>query len=169
MRLETLSAPFKSSDIDFIAAGYLDTELLLTEGRTISIKDLSADLSKFIEVTKHLRNIMNVRRAADSKQTGRRPGPQNFPTLPRLVYMLEHRARAANGGFSINKRDYTGSLLDALDLLRNDFMRREETKWLAALLPLPDQHRQIISTYSRSICAARSTISSEGQNRPSQI
>jgi hypothetical protein len=116
--------------------------------RKISISDLLASLSVLAKVAKDEKKMMT-----SAQGRGRPRGIKNYPGLNRLIFELEYRARAADGGFHVNNRDRKGSMLDALDLLRTYFMNEPELNWLGPLLPPPDRHP--VSTYQRIIKSAR--------------
>ena len=129
--------------------------------RTISIaRSTSPDYWSRLFV---LIKLAKERRKAATGVAGRGApvGIRGYPGLSWLVYFLERSAHAAGGGFTVNKRDRKGSLLDALDLLRVHLLACPDLKPLANLIPLPSQHP--CATYQRAISRARRQPSTNAQ------
>jgi hypothetical protein len=133
--------------------GYLSAGLTQCQhSRNVSIPELAADLSVLAEATRKAKELLTGRAGA-----GGPVGPRNFPGLYRLIVMLEYAAQIAGGSFSLNERDRKGALLDALDWLRAEFLKRPETEWIGALLPPRGRHP--VSTYARILADARRAAS----------
>jgi hypothetical protein len=105
-------------------------------------------------VVDDLKKILGVieRTLPRGHDRGRPAGIRQYPELDALVYHLEFSAQLAGGKFTVHKKNGgKGTIIEALNLLRNVMLARGEK--LAAAIPLPAKHP--ISTYVRAINEAR--------------
>ena len=77
--------------------------------------------------------------------------------LHALVFNLEQIAQSCGGRFTVDTKKCKGSMVQALDELRDELkkylVKYPELASFASLLPLPGRHP--VSAYERSISAAR--------------
>jgi hypothetical protein len=162
-----LLAPWKREHVLHFAAIGLKMQLRRTG--TISTSDMLSSLPVLASAAK---SAWRMNRS--ETRVGRPQRIKGYPGLNVLVFTLERSACLAGGGFTVNKRDRKGSLLDALDLLRANFLDRPDGTLLpdAQLLPgvsgisthrlgllLPPLDRHPVSTYQRIMGGARGPLS----------
>ena len=87
-----------------------------------------------------LATLIGALNRVTSGRRGRSRGTKVYPGLDNLVKQLERHARWLNGKFTLDKRHGKGTLIEALDWLRAQFLREPEWKWLAQYLPAPGRH-----------------------------
>jgi hypothetical protein len=94
-------------------------------------------------VQRYLPRIIDSIRLAkpiDERQ-GRPRGRKQYPGLAELISELELNAQFAGGGFGMpNKKLKKGRLIQALNWLRAFLAGSSDWSWLAAFLPIPEQH-----------------------------
>jgi hypothetical protein len=89
---------------------------------------------------------------------GRRRGVERYPGLSELVFWLEIYAQDSGGTFTAHRKlcDAKGSLVQALDRLRDRFLSSSDLKYLADLIPARGKHP--IAAYERTLKAAREAV-----------
>jgi hypothetical protein len=89
---------------------------------------------------------------------GRRRGVERYPGLSELVFWLEIYAQDRGGTFTAHRKlcDAKGSLVQALDRLRDRFLSSSDLKYLADLIPARGKHP--IAAYERTLKAAREAV-----------
>ncbi len=85
---------------------------------------------------------------------GRRRGIKRYPRLDELVWLLERYARTHGGKFTAHRKaGPKGTIVQALDLIRERFLSHPDLQYLADLIPSRDKHP--IAAYERILKAAR--------------
>jgi hypothetical protein len=126
-------------DLDLTALQRLQT---CTENLTVS--DFRRELTKLEVAINHL----------IPRGRGRRRGVKHYPGLSELVFWLETYAQYSGGAFTAHRKvGAKGSLVQALDRLRDRFLTSSNLKYLADLIPTPGKHP--IAAYERTLKAAR--------------
>ena len=114
---------------------------------SVDMRGLQDRLVVLIKVAKDLR------KSATGVERGAPVGVRDYPGLRWLVFSLERNARALGGRFTLNKRNRKGSLLDALDLLRECLAACSDLNFLADLIPVSNKHP--VTSYERALLRAR--------------
>jgi hypothetical protein len=118
----------------------------------LDITVLREALEDLADVAQQHRTTISQDIGAGPKQ-GRPRGAKHFPQLRPLVFGLEFGARLAAGGFTLDRNLAKGTLLNALDLMKQLIMAEAEWIWIAEFMPSPSQHP--VATYQRIIAEAR--------------
>jgi hypothetical protein len=105
-------------------------------------------LSKVDHILAELTTLTNALSDAVLRKGALRRGPRHYPGLYELVWALELHAQDAGGAFTVHRKaGAKGSLIQALDWLRNRVLAIPELRHLADFIPPRDKHP--IALYER--------------------
>jgi hypothetical protein len=105
-------------------------------------------LSKVGHILAELTALTDALSHAVLRKGARRRGARHYPGLYELVAALEMHARYAGGAFTVHRKaGAKGSLIQALDWLRNRVLAIPELRHLADFIPRRDKHP--IALYER--------------------
>jgi hypothetical protein len=104
---------------------------------------------------KELSELAGVIHRLVPQERGRRRGVERYPGLSELVFWLEVYAQTSGGTFTAHRKlcAAKGSLVEALDRLRDRFLSSSDLNYLADLIPARAKHP--IAAYERTLKAAR--------------
>jgi hypothetical protein len=149
------------------ARRYLETVRFKKNRRTFWDLDVvvlnNFPLSNAAHILKELSALIDAcnKTLGAPRKTGRKRGSRNrgterYPGLDELIWDLEITARCEGGGFTVHrKQGAKGTLIRALDWLRNRLLTDPDLKHLADFIPPPGRHP--VATYEYYVRVARDT------------
>jgi hypothetical protein len=136
-----------------------ETNRLLEDGYYDNDYNLDLAMLEYLqpaEIAHLLRNLSALTDALGhftTQKRGRRRGVKRYPGLSELVYELASSAPPPNGFTVHRKLGAKGTLVQALDWLRDRLLASPDLKHLADLIPTRDKHP--IAVYERASTRAR--------------
>jgi hypothetical protein len=120
------------------------------------LKQLSdAGLLNLHLVLKHVSEWESLLAFSSPPRLGRPRGNEAYPRVGELVYLLEFRARYVGGSFTAHRKlgQPKGSLIQALDRLRDRLKANADLAYLANLIPPTEEHP--VPVYETALRRAR--------------
>jgi hypothetical protein len=106
-------------------------------------------LRRTAEWAQQIGSTLGFSSTPERRRRGKPQGSAKFRNVELLVEGLHHAARSFGGRLTLDKTLHKGSLLVALDRVRQLMLADRRYKWLAELLPPPGHHP--VSTYQRRV------------------